>query len=112
MNDVPWDQALDFILKSKGLAKREAGNVILVAPTAEILKLEEEELKSQEMAERLEPLKTEYIQVNYAKAENFRNILFGMSSISADGCTISQGASSSGGQGGGKWYWRRRYGAG
>ncbi|WP_230991198.1 hypothetical protein [Bathymodiolus platifrons methanotrophic gill symbiont] len=72
---MPWDQALDFILKSKGLAKREAGNVILVAPTAEILKLEEEELKSQEVAERLEPLKTEYIQVNYAKAENFRNIL-------------------------------------
>ncbi|NYT46832.1 MAG: secretin and TonB N-terminal domain-containing protein [Candidatus Methanofishera endochildressiae] len=91
MNDVPWDQALDFILKSKGLAKREAGNVILVAPTAEVLKLEEEDLKSQKVAERLEPLKTEYIQINYAKAENFRNILFGVSAIGADGCPRTPG---------------------
>lgn len=89
MNDVPWDQALDFILKSKGLAKREAGNVILVAPTSEIRKLEEEELESKKIEERLEPLITEYIQINYAKAENFRNILFGGSTIGGDGCTIS-----------------------
>lgn len=95
MNDVPWDQALDFILKSKGLAKREAGNVILVAPTAEVLKLEEEDLKSQKVAERLEPLKTEYIQINYAKAENFRNILFGVSAIGADGCSVTSGLGSS-----------------
>ena len=106
MNDVPWDQALDFILKSKGLSKREAGNVILVAPTAEIRKLEEEELESQKVAERLEPLKTEYIQINYAKAENFRNIIFGVSSGGIDGCTVASGSgsgtnSSSGGAGGG-----------
>mgnify|MGYP000435623806 CR=1 FL=1 len=97
LNDVPWDQALDFLMKSKGLAKRQAGNVILVAPTAEIRKLEEEEIESQKVAKRLEPLKTEYIQINYAKAENFRNILLGNSSISADGCTVSAGTSSSGG---------------
>ena len=104
MNDVPWDQALDLILKSKGLAKRESGNVILVAPTAEILKLEEEELESQKVAKRLEPLKTEYIQINYAKAENFRNILFGVSSIGADGCSVTSGSgnnNSRGGSGGG-----------
>jgi len=100
LNDVPWDQALDFVMKSKGLAKRQAGNVILVAPTAEIRKLEEEEIESQKVAKRLEPLKTEYIQINYAKAENFRNILLGNSSISADGCTVSAGASTSGGSGG------------
>ncbi|MCF7970094.1 MAG: type IV pilus secretin PilQ [Methylococcaceae bacterium] len=96
LNDVPWDQALDFVMKSKGLSKRQAGNVILVAPTAEIRKLEEEEIESQKVAKRLEPLKTEYIQINYAKAENFRNILLGNSSISADGCTVSAGTSKSG----------------
>jgi len=100
LNDVPWDQALDFVMKSKGLAKRQAGNVILVAPTAEIRKLEEEEIESQKVAKRLEPLKTEYIQINYAKAENFRNILLGNSSISADGCTVAAGESGSGGGGG------------
>lgn len=92
MNDVPWDQALDFILKSKGLAKREAGNVILVAPTAEILKLEEEELASQKVAERLEPLKTEYIQINYAKAEKLRDIILGEDDSSGfgGGCGVSE----------------------
>jgi len=96
LNDVPWDQALDFVMKSKGLSKRQAGNVILVAPTAEIRKLEEEEIESQKVAKRLEPLKTEYMQINYAKAENFRNILLGNSSISADGCTVAAGTSKSG----------------
>ncbi len=100
LNDVPWDQALDFILKSKGLSKRQAGNVILVAPTAEIRQLEEEELESQKVVDRLEPLKTEYIQINFAKAENFRNILFGASSISADGCSVSEESGSEGGSGG------------
>jgi len=99
LNDVPWDQALDFILKSKGLSKRQAGNVILVAPTAEIRQLEEEEVASQKVVERLEPLQTEYIQVNFAKAENFRNILYGASSISADGCSVSEESESSGGGG-------------
>ncbi|MCK5189725.1 MAG: type IV pilus secretin PilQ [Methylococcales bacterium] len=75
LNDVPWDQALDLILKSKGLAKRQTGNVILVAPTAEIIKIEEEELAAQRVIEQLEPLRTEYIQINYAKAEDFQVML-------------------------------------
>ena len=75
LNDVPWDQALDLILKSKGLAKRQAGNVILVAPSAEIIKIEEEELAAQKVVELLEPLRTEYIQINYAKASDFKDIL-------------------------------------
>ena len=100
LNDVPWDQALDFVMKSKGLSKRQAGNVILVAPTAEIRKLEEEEIESLKVVERLEPLKTEYIQINYAKAENFRNILFGNSSQSADGCTVQAGDSNNSGSSG------------
>jgi type IV pilus assembly protein PilQ len=75
LNDVPWDQALDLILKSKGLSKRQSGNVIMVAPSAEIIKIEEEELAAQKVVEQLEPLRTEYIQVNYAKAEDFKKIL-------------------------------------
>ena len=77
LNDVPWDQALDLILKANGLAKREAGNVILVAPTSKILKLEEEELEAQKVVEQLEPLRTEYIQINYAKAIDIKAILLG-----------------------------------
>jgi len=88
-------------MKSKGLSKRQAGNVILVAPTAEIRKLEEEEIESLKVVERLEPLKTEYIQINYAKAENFRNILLGNSSQSADGCTVQAGGSGNSGNSGG-----------
>jgi type IV pilus assembly protein PilQ len=75
LNDVPWDQALDLILKSKGLSKRQSVNVIMVAPSAEIIKIEEEELAAQKVVEQLEPLRTEYIQVNYAKAEDFKKIL-------------------------------------
>ncbi len=100
LNDVPWDQALDFILKAQGLAKRQAGNVILVAPTAEISKLEQEELDAIKVVERLEPLKTEYIQINYAKALNFRNILMGISSFNTNGCAVSSLSNNLNGGGG------------
>lgn len=76
LNDVPWDQALELILKSNGLSKRQAGNVVLVAPTAEIIKIEQAELAAKRVVEQLEPLRTEYIQINYAKAEDFKRILY------------------------------------
>jgi type IV pilus assembly protein PilQ len=102
LNDVPWDQAFDFVLKSKGLAKREAGNVILVAPQAEISQLEKQELEAKKVVEELEQLRTEYIQINYARAEGFRNILNGESSSGGDGCSVISGTGgSSGGSGGG-----------
>lgn len=82
LNDVPWDQALDLILKANGLAKREAGNVILVAPTAQITKIEEEELASKKVVDQLERLQTEYIQINYAKAKDIRDILKGGKNVS------------------------------
>jgi len=90
LNDVPWDQALDLILKSKGLAKRQTGNVVLVAPSAEIIKIEREELAAQKVVEQLEPLKTEYIQINYAKAEEFQTIL--MSRGQGQGVSGNNGA--------------------
>lgn len=69
LDNIPWDQALDFILKSKGLTKRESGNIILIGPTEEISKYEEMELSSLKQIEALAPIKTEYIKINYAKAE-------------------------------------------
>jgi type IV pilus assembly protein PilQ len=95
LNDVPWDQALALILKSKGLAKRQTGNVILVAPFNEISKIEKEELEAQKVIKQLERLKTEYIQVNYAKAENFRSLLLGISTGANHGCSVTSKGSRS-----------------
>lgn len=78
LNDVPWDQAMDIILKSKGLAKRQTGNVILVGPIPEINKLEKEELEASAVKEKLEPLKTEIIQIKYAKAADIQKVLTGV----------------------------------
>lgn len=68
--NVPWDQALDIILKSKGLDKRENGNVILVAPAAELAEQEKKELEAQQAVESFAPLRTEYIRLSYATAQN------------------------------------------
>lgn len=71
LKDVPWDQAMDIILRSKALAMRKNGNVILVAPGAEIAAREKEDLESQKQITELEPLRSELVQVNYAKASDF-----------------------------------------
>ena len=73
--NVPWDQALDIILKSKNLDKRVNGNVIWVAPAAELAKQESDELKAQQEKKVLDPLRIEYIRLNYAKAENVRTLI-------------------------------------
>ena len=73
--NVPWDQALDIILKSKNLDKRVNGNVIWVAPAAELAQQEADELKAQQEKKVLDPLRTEYIRLNYAKAENVRTLI-------------------------------------
>ena len=82
LNDVPWDQALDLIMKSKGLAKRQAGNVVLVAPIEEITLIETQELNAKKIVEQLEPLRTEYIHINYAKAKDIQELLGGKNVIS------------------------------
>jgi type IV pilus assembly protein PilQ len=91
LNDVPWDQALDLILKSKGLGQRKAGNVVWIAPMAEITKLEKEEEESQKVSVRLEPLKTEYIQINYAKAEDIKAMLMGQGTSSTGSTGTTSG---------------------
>lgn len=68
LKDVPWDQALDIVLESKNLAMRENGNVIWVAPAAELTAKEQQELAAIKAKQELEPLITEYIPVNFAKA--------------------------------------------
>jgi type IV pilus assembly protein PilQ len=75
LKNVPWDQALDIILKTKGLAMRQAGNVMLVAPSEEIAAREKLELESQKQIEELEPLYSEFIQVNYAKSAELSALL-------------------------------------
>ncbi len=77
LNDVPWDQALELVLKSKGLGKRQEGNIIRVAPLEEINKQEKEELEAQKVVEDLEPLRTEIIQINYTTAEDIKKVLIG-----------------------------------
>ena len=75
LNNVPWDQALDLVLKTNGLDKRQNGNVLLVAPAAELTEQEKLELAAREQSERLAPLRTEYVQINYAKAADIANII-------------------------------------
>ncbi len=75
LKNVPWDQALDVILKTKGLSMRQTGNVIMVAPTTEIAAQERLELASRQELEELAPLRSEFIQVNYAKAAQLAAIL-------------------------------------
>ena len=75
LKNVPWDQALDIILKTKGLGKRENGNVIYVAPSEEIAAREKLELESQQQVQELAPLRSEFIQVNYARASDIATLL-------------------------------------
>lgn len=75
LDGVPWDQALDIILKVKGLGKRMDGNILMVAPNDELVAREAKELQAQQQVSELAPLYAEYIQVNYAKAADFSNIL-------------------------------------
>jgi len=75
LKNVPWDQAMDIILKTKGLAQRRSGNVILIAPTDEIAAREKLELESRRQVEELETLRTEFIKVNYAKAAEMAELL-------------------------------------
>jgi type IV pilus assembly protein PilQ len=75
LKNVPWDQALDIILQSEGLGQRRNGNVIFVAPQQEIAAREQAKLEARQKEQELAPLRTEYVQVNYAKATDLASIL-------------------------------------
>jgi type IV pilus assembly protein PilQ len=77
LKDVPWDQALDLILQTKGLDKRRNGNVIWIAPKDELMTKEKLEFEAKNQVADLEPLTTEYIQLNYMRADEARSMLYG-----------------------------------
>ncbi len=75
LQNVPWDQALDIVLRTKGLDKRRNDNVIIVAPTEELASREKAELAARADVQDLAPLRSEYLQVNYAKASDLANLI-------------------------------------
>jgi len=75
LKDVPWDQALDIIMKTKNLDKRRNGNVIWIAPVAELIKSEEDEAKAIAQNIKLAPIQTDYIQLSYAKVEDIEKLM-------------------------------------
>ncbi|WP_312702691.1 type IV pilus secretin PilQ [Stutzerimonas nitrititolerans] len=83
LQNVPWDQALALVLKTKGLDKRQVGNVLLVAPADEIAARERQELESQRQIAELAPLRREVVQVNYAKAADIARLFQSVTSNGA-----------------------------
>jgi type IV pilus assembly protein PilQ len=75
LQNVPWDQALDIVLRTKGLDKRRQDNVIIVAPQAELAAREKAELAAKRDVQELAPMRSEYLQVNYAKAADMAALL-------------------------------------
>ncbi|MGI1679165.1 MAG: type IV pilus secretin PilQ family protein [Cellvibrionaceae bacterium] len=88
LDNVPWDQALELVLKTKGLDERRIGNVLMVAPAAEIAERERQELETLKQLEELAPLRTEYIRIRYANARELFDLF------------DSEGSSGGGGKGG------------
>ncbi|WP_230418895.1 type IV pilus secretin PilQ [Undibacterium griseum] len=91
LKDVPWDQALDNIMQIKGLDMRKNGNVIWVAPKDELLTKEKLELEQKAQIAELEPLKTEAFQLNYQKAEAFKQV-FGVDGASTNRILSKRGS--------------------
>lgn len=77
LKDVPWDQALDLIMQTKGLDKRQNGNVIWIAPKDELFAKEKLEFEAKAAVADLEPMVTEYIPLNYMRADEAQTMLYG-----------------------------------
>ena len=75
LQNVPWDQAFDIVLKTKGLDKRKQDNVIIVGPSEELANREKAELAARKDIQELAPLRSEFVQVNYAKAQDMASII-------------------------------------
>ncbi len=107
LKDVPWDQALDIIMQSKGLGVRKNGNVLWIAPKDELAAKEQLELESKKKIAELEPVRTQSFQLNYARADDVARGLSGLSGGGGQGAAggsaggSSAGSSSSGGASGG-----------
>jgi type IV pilus assembly protein PilQ len=75
LQNVPWDQALDIVLRTKGLDKRRQDNVIIIGPTAELASREKAELAAHKEVQELAPVRTEFMQVNYAKVADLAKLI-------------------------------------
>ncbi|MFZ2726793.1 MAG: type IV pilus secretin PilQ [Methylococcaceae bacterium] len=102
LDDVPWDEALDFVMMTKGLGKFETGNVTLISPLDKIKDYKKKQQETETVVSELEPLVSEYIKINYAKATDFRDLLkgsdvktFGSCSSGQDSANVSSGPDSS-----------------
>lgn len=85
LKDVPWDQALDIIMRAKGLDKRSSGSVIWVAPRDELAAKEKQELEARKSMADLEPLTTRSYRLNYIRADEALAVVSGDSrSINAN----------------------------
>ncbi|MBV1787395.1 type IV pilus secretin PilQ [Marinobacterium sp. D7] len=89
LKNVPWDQALDIILKTKGLDKREVGNVLMIGTSSEIAAREKEELESQQQVQELAPLVTDYVQVDFRRASELKNYIETAKLISERGFVLA-----------------------
>ena len=90
LKNVPWDQALDIILKSRGLGMRQTGNVVMIAPQEELTARERIELEANQQIEELAPLRTEFIQVNYASASDLSGLIqSGENKLTSERGTVS-----------------------
>ena len=85
LKDIPWDQALDIIMQTKGLDMRKNGNVVLIAPREELATKEKLELEARQQIGELEPIHTELFQLNYKKANELRDLLTGSGSAGGAG---------------------------
>lgn len=75
LKDIPWDQALDIIMQTKGLDMRKNGSVVLIAPRDELALKEKQQFEAMQQISDLEPLRTEMFQLNYQKAQNLQKLL-------------------------------------
>jgi type IV pilus assembly protein PilQ len=92
LQNVPWDQALELVLKTKGLDKRQVGNVLMVAPAAEIAERERIEVENNKQIEELAPLQTEHIRIRYAKAEELNTLFQSGDGENSDSVLSSRGS--------------------
>lgn len=102
LKDVPWDQALDVIMKSKGLDMRVNGSVISIAPAEEFAAKEKAQLTAEAERETLETLRTEVFSLKYQKAMDFRNMLLGGGTSTAGGATSGMSTGGSTGSAAGR----------
>jgi len=95
LDDVPWDEALDFIMMTKNLEKFESDSVTLIAPVGEIKKYKQQQQETAVVIEQLDPLVTEYIKINYGKAVDFRSLLNGADAGAFGSCGVTATATTS-----------------